>query len=139
KTRYMQNVFKTAFTLAALVFLASCGSTADKGNKSVDAKKAQLEKMKTEQKALNDKIAALEEEIIKLDPSQKKENAKLVAISPLQTGSFTHYIDLQGRIDATNIAYVAPRGQGGLVKAVYVKQGDYVKKGQLLLKLDDAM
>ena len=139
KTRYMQNVFKTAFTLVALVFLASCGSTADKGNKSVDAKKAQLEKMKTEQKALNDKIAALEEEIIKLDPSQKKENAKLVAVSPLQTGSFTHYIDLQGRIDATNIAYVAPRGQGGLVKAVYVKQGDYVKKGQLLLKLDDAM
>lgn len=139
KTRYMQNVFKNAFTLAALVFLASCGSTADKGNKSVEAKKVQLEKMKAEQKALNDKIAALEEEVIKLDPSQKKENAKLVAVSPLQTGSFAHYIDLQGRIDATNVAYVAPRGQGGLVKAVYVKQGDYVKKGQLLLKLDDAM
>ena len=98
KTRYMQNVFKIAFTLAALVFLASCGSTADKGNKSVEEKKAQLEKMKSEQKALNEKIVALEEEIIKLDPSQKKENAKLVAISPLQTGSFTHYIDLQGRI-----------------------------------------
>lgn len=139
KTRYMQNVLKTAFTLAAFVFLASCGGTAGKGSKSVEAKKAQLEKMKTEQKALNDKIAALEEEIIKLDPSQKKENAKLVAVSPLQTGSFAHYIDLQGRIDATNVAYVAPRGQGGLVKAVYVKQGDYVKKGQLLLKLDDAM
>jgi RND family efflux transporter MFP subunit len=28
---------------------------------------------------------------------------------------------------------------GGQVKAVYVKQGDYVKKGQLLLKLDDAV
>lgn len=143
KTRYMQNVLKTASVIAALVLLAACGGTTTKVEKGKDKiiaeKKAQLDKMKEDQKVLSDKIVALEEEIITLDPSQKKENAKLVAIAPLETGSFTHYIDLQGRIDATNIAYVAPRGQGGLVKAIYVKQGDYVKKGQLLLKLDDAM
>lgn len=139
----MQNVLKTASVITALVLLAACGGTTTKVEKGKDKivaeKKAQLEKMKGDQKALSDKIIALEEEIIALDPSQKKENAKLVAIAPLETGSFTHYIDLQGRIDATNIAYVAPRGQGGLVKAIYIKQGDYVKKGQLLLKLDDAM
>ncbi len=143
KTRYMQNVLKTASVITALVLLAACGGTTTKVEKGKDKivaeKKAQLEKMKGDQKALSDKIIALEEEIIALDPSQKKENAKLVAIAPLETGSFTHYIDLQGRIDATNIAYVAPRGQGGLVKAIYIRQGDYVKKGQLLLKLDDAM
>jgi RND family efflux transporter MFP subunit len=139
----MQNFLKTASVIAALVLLAACGGTTSKVEKGKDKivaeKKAQLDKMKADQKALNDKIVALEEEIITLDPSQKKENAKLVAIAPLETGNFTHYIDLQGRIDATNIAYVAPRGQGGLVKAIYIKQGDYVKKGQLLLKLDDAM
>lgn len=143
KTRYMQNFLKTVPVIAALILLAACGGTTAKVEKGKDKivaeKKAQLDKMKEDQKALSDKIAALEEEIITLDPSQKKENAKLVAIAPLETGSFTHYIDLQGRIDATNIAYVAPRGQGGLVKAIYIKQGDYVKKGQLLLKLDDAM
>ena len=143
KTRYMQNVLKTASVITALVLLAACGGTTTKvengKDKIVAEKKAQLDKMKEDQKALSDKISALEEEIITLDPSQKKENAKLVAIAPLETGSFTHYIDLQGRIDATNIAYVAPRGQGGLVKAIYIKQGDYVKKGQLLLKLDNAM
>lgn len=143
KTRYMQNVLKTASVVTALVLLAACGGTTTKVEKGKDKivaeKKAQLEKMKEDQKALSDKIIALEEEIVALDPSQKKENAKLVAIAPLETGSFTHYIDLQGRIDATNIAYVAPRGQGGLVKAIYIRQGDYVKKGQLLLKLDDAM
>ncbi|HRN57730.1 MAG TPA: efflux RND transporter periplasmic adaptor subunit, partial [Agriterribacter sp.] len=135
----MQNVFKTALAVTAIAFLASCASTSDRANKDVAAKKAQLEKMKTDQRALSEKITALEEEIIKLDPSQKKENARLVAIAPLETGSFTHYMDLQGRVDANNVAYVAPRGQGGMVKAVYVKQGDVVKKGQLLLKLDDAM
>jgi RND family efflux transporter MFP subunit len=32
-----------------------------------------------------------------------------------------------------------PRGAPGQVTAVYVKEGDYVRKGQLLLKLDDAI
>lgn len=139
----MQDVFKTAIAITAIVILASCGSTTDQNNnknaKGIVAKKAQLEKMKAEQKALSDKIAVLEAEISALDPSQKADNAKLVEITALEPGSFTHYIDLQGRVDANNVAYVAPRGQGGLVKAVYVKQGDRVKKGQLLLKLDDAL
>lgn len=139
KTRSMRNVLNVAFLAVMTALLISCGNTPGSKNKNIESKKAQLEKLKVEQKALNDKIAVLEQEIIKLDPSQKKENAKLVAIEPLETGSFTHYIDLQGRVDANNVAYVAPRGQGGFVKAVFVKQGDLVKKGQLLLKLDDAM
>jgi RND family efflux transporter MFP subunit len=57
-------------------------------------------------------------------------------LTPVNKTTFTHYIDLQGKIDAQNIAWVTPRNQGGLVRAVYVKQGDYVRKGQLLLKLD---
>ena len=42
-------------------------------------------------------------------------------------------------MESDNIAYVTPRGGPGQVKAVYVKQGDAVRKGQLLLKLDDAV
>jgi len=42
-------------------------------------------------------------------------------------------------VDAENISIVTPRGQPGQVKAVYVQQGQVVKKGQLLLKLDDAI
>ncbi|MFT3949986.1 MAG: efflux RND transporter periplasmic adaptor subunit [Agriterribacter sp.] len=136
----MQNVLKTASVIAAITMLTACGASTKPGdNKGVAEKKAQLEKLKAEQKTLNDKVAALETELIQLDPSLKKENVKLVALARLEPENFTHYIDLQGRIDATNIAYVAPRGQGGLVEAVYVKQGDVVRKGQLLLKLDDAI
>jgi RND family efflux transporter MFP subunit len=83
----------------------------------------------------------VEEELSKLDTSfAKKEKTKLVAIQVAAPGNFTHFIDLQGKIDALNIAYVTPRnGVGGQVKAIYVKTGDQVKKGQLLLKLDDAL
>jgi RND family efflux transporter MFP subunit len=47
---------------------------------------------------------------------------------------------LQGKIDALNIANVTPaNGTGGQVKAIYVKKGDVVKKGQLLLKIEDVL
>ncbi|MBX3257926.1 MAG: efflux RND transporter periplasmic adaptor subunit [Chitinophagaceae bacterium] len=138
----MQNVIKLAYTVTALMVLSACGSSnvaPDAKAKAVADKKAQVEKLKVQEKGLADQIAKLEKEILDIDPSQKKESPKLVALSPVTPGSFTHYIDLQGKVDATNVAYVAPRGQGGLVKSIYVKQGDNVKKGQLLLKLDDAL
>ena len=137
----MQKLLKLAAVITLIVSLAACGASTSKPgeNKVVQEKKAQLEKMKADQKALNDKVTALEAEIIKLDPSSKKENTKLVTVAKIEPENFTHYIDLQGKLDATNIAYVAPRGQGGLVKEVLVKQGDNVKKGQLLLRLDNAI
>jgi RND family efflux transporter MFP subunit len=95
--------------------------------------------LKKEQQDLSSQIAALQADIVKLDPSASTEKAKLVSVEKLSTVDFSHYINLQGRVDAVDISYVMPRGQGGQVKAVYVKQGDYVKKGQLLLKLDDAI
>ncbi len=62
-----------------------------------------------------------------------------MALTTLAPTSFTHYIDLQGNVDAENMSNISPRGAGGLVREVYVKQGDHVNKGQLLLKLDDAI
>ena len=102
-------------------------------------KKQSLKHLKKQQDDLNKQITALQAEIIKLDPSANPEKAKLVAVQKLSAENFSHYINLQGKVDAQNIAYVTPRGQGGQVKAMYVKEGDYVKKGQLLLKLDDVL
>ena len=80
----------------------------------------------------------MEAELAKMD-STFGVKPKLVNITKLATENFTHYIDLQGKITTRNIYMVAPRGQGGQVRAVYVKEGDLVKKGQLLIKLDDAV
>jgi RND family efflux transporter MFP subunit len=62
-----------------------------------------------------------------------------VTTAPVTTQNFQHYIDLMGTVDADNISYITPRGMGGQVKAIYIKEGDFVKKGQLVLKLDDAI
>lgn len=134
----MQYIFKISLLASFLFIFAACGN--DKANKSaLTEKKAQLEKLKTEQKALSDKISGLQAEVDKLDPTAANANSKLVTLVPVGPSAFNHYIDLQGKIDAMNTINVAPRGQGGFVKAVYVKQGDNVQKGQTLLKLDGAV
>jgi len=123
------------------MILSSCGNAKKDKAGEINDKKAQLEKLKKEQKDITTKITTLETDLAKTDTSfAKKDNEKLVAITPVQTGSFTHYIDLEGKIDATNISYVAPpNGQGGIVKSLYVTQGQYVTKGQVLAKLDDQL
>ncbi|RYY64514.1 MAG: efflux RND transporter periplasmic adaptor subunit [Chitinophagaceae bacterium] len=125
--------------LVLLLLLASCGNSSKDSNASLNDKKAELEKLRGEQKKLSDKITALEAEIAKADPAASAATAKLVAVQPLSTDNFTHFIELQGRVESSNISYAAPRNGGGLVKAVYVTQGQPVRKGQLLLKLDDAV
>jgi len=131
----MKNI-ATLIIVSAVFVLASCGSKS--GNAELTEKKAKLEELKKQQSALNDQVVKLETEIGKLDPSTiQKENEKLVSVTPLSIAPFAHYIDLQGKVEAVNIAYVTPRGQGGQVKELYVRKGDAVKKGQLLLKLDD--
>lgn len=131
---YMQPIVKFSVTAVLLVALASCGSSSKDQNATLNDKKAELEKLKDQQKKL-------EAEITKLDTAAAKaEKAKLVTLATIAPESFTHYIDLQGKIESQNISYIAPRnGTGGVVRAVYVKRGDNVRKGQLLLKLDDAI
>ncbi len=122
------------------ILLSACGNSKKDEAGALNDKKAKLEKLKGEQKKINDQVASLEEEIAKLDPNASSGTAKLVAITPVKNTSFEHFIEIQGTVEATNIAYVAPpNGQGGVVKALYVTQGQYVNKGQVLARLDDAI
>jgi len=125
--------------LTVTITLAACGGSATESG-TVSGKKAELEKLKKEQAEVADKINKLETEITKLDPLVARDDvAKLVGVSAIATQNFAHYIDLQGRVDAENISYISPRLGPSQVRAMYIKKGDYVKRGQLLLKLDDAI
>lgn len=131
---------KQLIMMFMLVVLAACGGGKKDASATLNDKKLELESLRKEKEAVTDKIAKLEDEINKLDPvSAAEASKKLVAVTALQPQDFAHYIDLQGRISTENVYVVTPRGMGGQVKAVYVKQGDRVKQGQLLLKLDDAV
>jgi len=128
--------------IGASLLLASCGSsTIEKpGPVGLKEKKARLDSLKSQQGVLEKEVSTLQSEIDKLDTANAtKEKAKLVAVLPLTPTSFTHFIDLQGNVDAVNTSWISPRGTGGVVTQLYIKQGDHVRQGQLLLKLDDAI
>lgn len=134
----MKRLVQISIIASAAIFIVACGA---KGNEksSLAEKKATLEKLKQEQTKVVTEINKIESEIALLDSSSNKKAVKLVDVTTTKTQDFFHYIDLQGKIDADNISYVAPRGAPGQVKSLFVKKGDYVKVGQLLLKLDDAI
>lgn len=145
KTTYSHfNPFnmKQLITLSsiALLLLTSCGDGKKVSDAALNDKKAELEKLKSQKDQLDNSISKLEKEILKLDTSgAASQKTKLVAIQPIAIGEFSHYIELQGRVDAENVSYITPRGNPGQIKEIHVQQGQLVRKGQLLLKLDDAI
>ncbi|MEY3687578.1 MAG: hypothetical protein RLZ76_18 [Bacteroidota bacterium] len=129
---------KKLFVIVIIAALVSCGSKQE-GNQDLAGKKAALETLTKQRDALNNQINALQTEINQLSGGAVAEKMKLVEATALATQDFSHYIELQGKVSTENVSYVTPRGMGGQVKQIYVKQGDVVKKGQLLMKLEDGI
>src|SRR5204863_3934283 len=135
----MKNVSKLISAAVLLFLFSACGSSSKEEKGALTDKKTKLEKLKSDRDKIDGEIKALEEEIAKIDTSAALSKGKLVAALPVAEQNFEHYIDLQGHVDADNISYATPRGTPLQVKAVYIKKGDFVKKGQMLMKLDDAL
>lgn len=139
--KYKMKKTTSAVLLIAVtgLFFASCGAGAKDKKGGVGDLKVKLEKLKKEKSSLDADIRKLEDEIVKADPTAAQQVKKLVSVDTLRIQDFVHFIELQGKIGTDGVAYVSPTGQGGVVKAIYVKTGQKVSKGQVVAKLDDAM
>jgi RND family efflux transporter MFP subunit len=136
----MKKTTQIAIVVFTAVLIASCGGSKKDDAAGINDKKAALEKLKAGRIKTDEEIKKLQAELEKLDSNTANAaKIKLVAVATVTTQDFKHYIDLRGHVDAENISYISPRGMPGQVKALYIQQGQYVKKGQLLLKLDDAI
>ncbi|MEI6901380.1 MAG: efflux RND transporter periplasmic adaptor subunit, partial [Bacteroidota bacterium] len=113
---------KILFFAVLTVFAVSCGKS-DKNAKLVELKKE------------HDKIAVQIAELEKELNPQGSVKSTVVSIATLAKQSFDHYIEVQGRIDGNENIGVSPRSQGVVTK-ILVKEGETVKKGQLLAELD---
>ncbi|RTL50001.1 MAG: efflux RND transporter periplasmic adaptor subunit [Sphingobacteriales bacterium] len=134
----MQKIFQFSFVVGTVVLMAACSGKTT--STEIQKEKQQLADLKKQQQKINQQISDLENKLAQQDTAfANTEKAKLVMLTTVAPQTFIHFINLQGRVDAVNIAYVAPKGTGGVVKALYVKKGDKIHKGQLLLQLDDAI
>ena len=119
---------KIIVVLFAVAILASCG-----GGENKNKKQEQLDTKRKELAALQSEIQKLEKE---LGDTTAKDNRALVVLDTIVKAPFRHYIEIQGKVDAEENIAVSPKSQGS-VTAIYVNEGDQVKKGQVLAQLDN--
>ncbi len=124
----------TLFFLSTLTVLVACGGN----DNSVAGKKAKLEQLKKEVLTLNANIATLEKELAAQGAGEAKQ-AVVVNLATVSAQDFNHFIEIQGKVESESVSFVTPRAGGGQVKAVFVKRGDRVAKGQILLQLDNSL
>ena len=127
---------KPYYAIALVSLLTACS-----GEKKTDVqgKREELTALKSQQTELTTKIKTLEADLAKLEPKkQENERVKDVSVAPLSASTFKHFVELQGTIDAKNNVQVSPKS-GGVVTSVFVKEGDQVRAGQAIAKVDDQL
>ena len=132
----MKTNKKIIITALTALTLAACGGGDDN---SLAGKREELTKLKSEQSETEARIKALEGEIGKLDTTATREDrAVAVTVSPVANENFKHYVEVQGSVDAKNTVMVSPKS-GGVLTAVYIKEGDNVRQGATLAKVDNSI
>jgi RND family efflux transporter MFP subunit len=129
------KIYTHLATLSVATLLAACSATT-RGPEADKAKR--LDSLKTAQADLADEIKKLEAEVAKEHPEAVTVKAKDVSVTEIAARSFDHYVQTQGKVEAEDNILVSPKSMG-VVTAVYVKEGQYVSKGQTLAQQDNAV
>jgi len=117
---------KKLIYLSAILALAACNKPKDKA--------AELADLTKQRAALDVKIDSLQKQLGKKD-SVKSIDVSTTTVTP---GNFTNYVDLQGHIDAQDNVTAYSLAPGTIVN-LYVKAGDHVNRGQVLVQLDNSV
>jgi len=125
----MKIMNRTIIFLLLSIVAVACSKPADK--------KSELAKLKKEHDELTVKIKKLETEL-QLSDTTKTSKVTAVSVTEAQPVVFDHYLEVQGKVDGEeNIAVSAQ--MAGSVTHVYVKEGDQVRKGQVLAQIDNSV
>ena len=130
---------KLVILILATLAIASCKKEA---TPSVDEviKEGNLQNIKNKRDEilktydeLSQKLTKLEEAIAEKDPNKK---LPLVTTFTTKKQGFKHFIDIQGDVETKQNLLIYPE-YSGVLQNVYVTEGQKVRKGQLLAKIDD--
>jgi RND family efflux transporter MFP subunit len=126
----MTHVKKVLFLLTISLVVLGCKD-------ELEQKKTKLIEKQNELANLKSEIKTLEQEIAQLDSTFVEQEAEiLVATMPVTRSLFRHQIEVRGTVQSRKNVLISAETMGR-VEAMYVKEGDNVKAGQLLLKIDD--
>lgn len=132
-------IFKNKMKNTILICIAALGliiASCKNNDGALEKKKAALVKLIKEQEDLSAKIKKLEDEIAQAGGDVKSEKPVNVEVSDLKKQAFKHYIEVEGKVDGDENIGVSTQ-LPGTVSKVLVKEGDQVKKGQVLAQLEN--
>lgn len=122
-----------------LVLLASCGGGNQASVQDIIASD-NLEAIRAKRNELGNLQRDIQSQLQLIDSvlaaKAGAENLPLVTTLTAKREKFEHYLELQGSVETKQNVLVYPEMQG-VLQRIYVKEGDRVKKGQLLAKIDD--
>jgi len=125
-------------TLLSLVIIVSCGPKEKSIEDIVEnGSKAELnqkrEELNTSMRKLNSQIKTLDKKLADFEDTSKYALVEALSLVPKD---FNHYVTVQGDVTTDQNIMIYPQFSG-VLKNIYVKEGDQVKKGQKLAKIDD--
>ncbi|WP_295796106.1 efflux RND transporter periplasmic adaptor subunit [Mucilaginibacter sp.] len=118
---------KKLLYIPALILLAACSS------KPKD-KKTELADLKKQQASISAQITKLQAELGGGDSTKTTD----VGVVILKTTNFSNFVQIQGKIDAQDNVMAYPQSPGSIT-GLYVKAGQHVSKGQVLVQLDNSV
>jgi RND family efflux transporter MFP subunit len=126
---------KSLLTYASLLLL-SFGVASCTGN-DLDAKKAELEGLKSQLSEITTQIKALEAELIAADPAFAAASKKSLLITTMaaKRGEFTHFVEVTGSVLSKKNVNISAE-TGGRILDIPAIQGMRMSKGQVLAKID---
>ena len=126
---------KSLLTYASLLLL-SFGVASCTGN-NLDAKKAELEGLKSQLSEITTQIKALEAELIAADPAFAAAAKKSLLITTVaaKKGEFTHFVEVTGSVLSKKNVNISSE-TGGRILDIPAIEGMRMSKGQVLAKID---
>lgn len=125
---------KNIFVLLSLSLIFSCnkGSKQSKSLMELNSEKARLI---TQMDSLSNMLNAVEHQISKLDTTKRLTSVTAIKA---KVKPFKHFIELQGVVKADQSVELYPE-RSGAVTSIYVKEGQSVVKGQILVQIDNSI
>lgn len=124
------------FILSAVLLIASCQPKDAEAEKLalIETKKKAVSTKKSKIKTLQGEIDKLTEELLELEPPKEKAPI-LISTQTLQTEDFKRYTQVQASVMSDEQVFASSE-TGGRLLSVRVKEGQYVKRGQLIATVD---
>jgi len=128
-----QNQIISILSLSAVMLFSQCGSEPIRNGHIAKLQK-EKDSLRQVKQNVSQKINDLEDQIKLLD-TMGYHNVPVVTVTKVKTGIFKHYFVVQGVVESDKNATINS-DVGAKILKIRIKEGDRVKKGQILMELD---